>query len=168
MLGWRGAITNPSRRRLVDLDDKQRFDCAFIVWSREDPAKLNAINFLSFEQQVAQWRYLIDIEGRGYSGRLKMLLCAPRVVFVQQRLHEEFFFPMLKPWTHFVPVRSDLAALEDALARVRQEPGLEQHIIGQAQVFAQLYLRRDFAKFQIARRLADQADSLAGAAAVQG
>jgi hypothetical protein len=139
-LGWRGANTNPTRERLVRLDDKQRFDCEFIVWNRDDPAKLSATNFLSLEQQVANWRYLIDMEGRGYSGRLKLLLCAPRVVFVQHRVHEEFFFPWLRAWVHYVPLRNDLADLEDALARVQYEPELERSIIRNARGFSQLFL----------------------------
>jgi len=153
LLGWRGALTHPSRSALVALDDKTNFDCEFIVWDRSNPEKLVARNFLSFEQQVARWRYLIDVEGRGYSGRLKLLLCARRVVFIQERRHQEYFFQGLQPWVHYVPVRSDFSDLPANLARVKGDPALESAIIAQASAFAQMFLTRDFAKYRLANLL---------------
>jgi hypothetical protein len=75
----------------VQFDDKTDFDCELIDWDRSDPNNLKAKNFVSFHDQIARWRYLIDIEGTGYSGRFKLLLSAPRLVFLQERPHKEDF-----------------------------------------------------------------------------
>ena len=150
-LGWRGALTHPSRSILVGLDDKVNFDCELIRWDRSNPDQLTASNFLSFEQQVAQWRYLIDMRGVGYSGRLKLLLSSPRVVFLQERVYEEYFFPHLKAWVHYVPVKEDLSDLQPNLDLLRSRPGMEAEILKNAAEFSQLYLTRDYAIFKMAK-----------------
>lgn len=158
LLGWRGANTNKSREKLVSLDDKLNFDCEFISWDRSNPEKLTAVNFLSFQEQINKWRFLIDMEGVGYSGRLKLFLASPRVVFVQERIHEEFFFDKLIPWVHYVPVRNDLSDLTEKLEKLKIDIGLEQEIIENQQNFSQLYLTRDYAKFYLAQTLSALSD----------
>lgn len=152
-LGWRGALTHPSRKILVDLDDKIDFDCELIQWDRTDPNKLTASNFLSFEEQVKKWRYLIDMRGVGYSGRLKLLLSSHRVIFLQERIYEEYFFPYLKPWIHYIPVKEDLSDLNENLTFLKSKPELESQILRNAADFAQIYLTRDFAIYKMAQTL---------------
>ena len=142
MLGWRGAPTHPARATLVQFDDKTDFDCELIDWDRSDPNNLKAKNFVSFHDQIARWRYLIDIEGTGYSGRFKLLLSAPRLVFLQERPHKEDFFQYLVPWTHYVPVKRDLSDLRANLAAIKADPNLEKSIIGNTREFAGKYLTR--------------------------
>ena len=154
MLGWRGANTNSSRNQLIAFNDKVNFDCEFIVWDRTNPERLIAKNFLSFTEQVESWRYFIDMEGVGYSGRLKLLLASPRLVFIQERTHEEFFFPLLKPWIHYVPLNNDLSNLMENLSIIKNNSELEEEIIFNQRIFSQFYLTRDFAKFQIAKSFA--------------
>jgi len=141
-LGWRGALTHPVRQVLAGLDDKRDFDTELIVWDRSNPGRLTCSNFVSLADQVRRWRYLIDIEGTGYSGRLKLLFFSRRVVFLQQRPFEEWYFPDLKPWMHYVPVRRDLADLIEQLHRLKQQPDLEQMITDRALEFASLRLTR--------------------------
>lgn len=141
-LGWRGSLTHPSRYILVNLNSYPQFDCEMTSWNRANPERLSANNYLTFEEQVLKWRYLIDVEGYGYSGRLKLLLSSPRVTFIQNRVHEEFFFPYLIPWEHYVPVKSDLSDLLEKLALVRNNINMETHIIHKAQQFSERYLSR--------------------------
>lgn len=152
MLGWRGATTHPARANLVALDDKQAFDCEFIHWDRTNPNKLQASNFLSFEEQVARWRFLIDVEGNGYSARLKLLLRCPRVVFIQERRYKEDFFPHLVPWLHYVPVRNDFSDLKQNLLRLLSDPALERMILDAAREFSNAYLTREAAERRWAYR----------------
>ena len=117
--------------------------------------KLTAKNFLSFQEQVKKWRFLIDMEGIGYSGRLKLFLASPRAVFIQDRIHEEFFFSHLKPWIHYIPVRNDLLDIEEALEKIKSNPELERKIIVNQRRFSQLYLTRDYAKYYLAQILSN-------------
>ena len=144
-LGWRGADTHPSRQLFISRCVDGSFDCSFIEWDRTDPNKLTAKNFLSFEDQIRNWRFIIDIEGAGYSGRLKLLLSSPRVVLIQKRPFEEFFFPELTPWVHFVPVERDFSDLNHNLKILRENPSLEASIIQSARDFADRRLTRQAA-----------------------
>lgn len=153
LLGWRGADSHPGRKPLVDLDDKESFDVEFVIWDRSDPDRLTAANYLSFEEQVSRWRFLVDAEGNGYSGRLKLLLRCPRVVFVQDRPYKEDFFPHLVPWQHYVPVSRDFSDLRSNMQIVLGDPALERLIIESARDFAQTYLTRQAAEKRWAYRM---------------
>ena len=56
--------------------------------------------FRTMEDQVATYRYMIDVEGAGYSGRFKMLLHTKRVVLLQDRPWREWFFDDIEPFRH--------------------------------------------------------------------
>lgn len=153
LLGWRGANIHPGRQPLVDLDDKTSIDAEFVVWDRSNPDRLTAVNFMSLEEQVSRWRFLVDAEGNGYSGRLKLLLQCPRVVFIQDRPYKEDFFPHLVPWQHYVPVSRDFSDLHRHMEIVLSDPSLERLIVESARDFAQTYLTREAAEKRWAYRL---------------
>jgi Glycosyl transferase family 90 len=153
MLGWRGAETHENRKKLVSLDDKVKFDCEFINWNRSNPEKLTAKNFLTFQEQVEKWRFLIDIEGNGYSGRLKLLLHCPRVIFIQERKYKEDFFESLIPWRHYVPVKNDFSDLKDNIEIILKSKYLENTIIAEANLFASNFLTRNAARMRWAHVL---------------
>lgn len=145
-MGWRGAETHSARRNFIDLFDQlPDFDIEMITWDRSNPNQLNANNFMSLQDQQASWRFMIDVEGRGYSARLKLLLASGRVVFIQDRVHHEFFFKDLIPWVHYVPVKSDFSDLLTHLDRLLSNPELEKKIIDAALIFAMKNLTRDAA-----------------------
>ena len=152
MIGWRGA-SNMWRQPLIDLDDKINFDCEEIKWNHSNPKKLTATNYLSFLELATKYRFLIDVRGRGWSGRLKLLLCAPRVTFIVQREFEEFFFPYLEPWQHYVPVKQDFSDLSSNLARVRSDQSLENYIIDNVKMFASEHLTRQHALDVVGQKL---------------
>ncbi len=143
MLGWRGANTHHNRNFLVRYDDKKDFDVEFIVWDRSNPERLTCTNYVSMEDHVRKWRYLIDIEGHGWSARLKFFFFSKRLLFIQDRPHKEWFFPKLIPWKHYVPVKRDLSDLLENLQKIKQNEELEKEIITNAFNFAQENLTRE-------------------------
>jgi hypothetical protein len=150
MLGWRGAETHPIRTTLTKYDDKVNYDIELIRWDRSTPERLIAKNFISLLDQVAKWRFLIDVQGAGYSGRLKLLLASGRPVFIQERSHHEFFYKDLVPWRHYVPIRSDLSDLRDKFELLSGDMTLERSIIQEARDFSAKYLTLDYAEFYAA------------------
>ena len=60
---------------------------------------------------VKKYAFLIDIEGIGYSGRLKFLLWSQRPVLLVERPYKEYFFKDLIAWTHYIPVKRNLSDL---------------------------------------------------------
>ncbi len=67
--------------------------------------------YISVPQLCQKYKVLIDVEGGGYSGRLKLLLHAGRPLLLVDRPHKEFFFKSLEPYKHYVPVKRDLSDL---------------------------------------------------------
>ena len=53
-------------------------------------------------EQVGRWGLLLDVEGNGWSARLKVLLHSGRPVLVADRPWREFWFPEFVAWEHYV------------------------------------------------------------------
>jgi hypothetical protein len=66
------------------------------------------------------YRAILDVDGMSWSGRFGSLLCMSSVVLKVEPAHVDYFYPELRPWVHYIPVRSDLSDLvakaEHALA----------------------------------------------------
>jgi hypothetical protein len=164
-LGWIGNCdTNPVRWQLHALGavNPELLEITDITWVPEpEHARLStaAGNYLTIEQQITRWALLLDIEGRGYSARLKLLLHSGRPLLVQDRPWQEFFWPALEPWAHFIPVRRDLGDLLERVAWAREHPD-EAAAIGRAgQLFARAHLSRGAAVAEWATRLAMLAEA---------
>lgn len=142
LLGWRGAMTHPNRRNLLKFIDKSKYDIEEISWDRTNPDKLVCHNFVSMIDAPKKWRYLIDVEGNGWSARVKVFLFSKRVLFLQDRPYKEWWYRDLKPWVHYVPVNSDLSDLDQGLDFIKKDPALEDEIRFNAFEFANKNLRR--------------------------
>lgn len=68
-------------------------------------------NHKTMSDQVRDYRFLIDVGGHGYSGRLKYLLFSRRPLLLVDRFHVEYFHLELKPFIHYIPVKNDLSDL---------------------------------------------------------
>lgn len=62
-----------------------------------------------------KYRYLIDLEGIGYSARIKFLMNTRRPLFIQKRRFNEYWFYLLKEYKHYIPVANDLSDLDKQL-----------------------------------------------------
>ncbi|KAF9254529.1 hypothetical protein L218DRAFT_886076 [Marasmius fiardii PR-910] len=51
------------------------------------------------------YRYLLDVDGMGYSGRFMAFLASDSVP-VKNTVYEEFFSEWIEPWLHFIPLSS--------------------------------------------------------------
>lgn len=99
------------------------------------------------------YRYLIDVEGRGYSGRLKVLLFSNRPVFLQERPWGEYFFSELKPFYHYIPIASSLDNLEEMISWARCHERECEEIAANALAFAKANLTREAAINTLRRTL---------------
>ena len=106
-VGWIGnPDTNPYRYRMLEIGEgnKDIFDFFVMNWNKPS-------NYISTPDLVKKYSMLIDIEGNGYSGRLKHLLHSHRPLLLVDRPHKEYFFEYLKEWEHYIPVKRDLSDL---------------------------------------------------------
>ncbi|KAK7233810.1 glucosyltransferase [Aureococcus anophagefferens] len=122
--GWIGALSHGSRKTLHDLRDPALLDVTLMEWRPAAPGatRLPASAFVSLPDLAAKYAYLVDVEGSGYSGRLKYLLHSGRPVLLADRPHLEFFYEHLRAWDHYVPVRRDLGDLHEKIRWLQAHP----------------------------------------------
>jgi hypothetical protein len=118
-IGWYGNIYSPlpdvieykTRPLLKEISNQypKLFDIINIMpnnWSINNSIP----NYLSLPDLI-NYKYLIDIGGNGYSGRLKFLLFSKRPLLIVDRKYIEYFQNDLIPYIHYIPVKMDLSDL---------------------------------------------------------
>jgi hypothetical protein len=116
-VGWFGNIYSPNhnvvehktRPLLKKIGDKnpELFDIVHVngnMLNNDNP------NYLSLPGLI-KYKYLIDIGGNGWSGRLKYLLFSKRPLLLVDRNYIEYFYHDLIPYKHYIPVKMDLSDL---------------------------------------------------------
>ena len=139
LLGWRGAMSHPNRRNLLNFTDKSKYDIEEVRWVQNGPDKpSHCDNFVSLMDAARKWRFIIDVEGQGLSGRVKLHLFGKRVLFMQDRPYKEWWHrdDIFWPMEHYVPIAADLSDLEEKLDLIKSSPILEKRIQENAYRFA--------------------------------
>src|SRR5690606_31933673 len=99
-------------------------------------------SFMTMEDQVAKYRYMIDVEGLGYSGRLKLFLHAHRALLMLDRPYKEYFYDEMEAFRHYIPVGRYGSDVLERIDWLRSNPRREAEIINEAQEFARRRLTR--------------------------
>ena len=146
-VGWIGNLNTNYKRKIVYNIGLQNTDCMDIFsmsWSKSgDNIKLNSTKYISTPDLVKKYAILIDIEGRGYSGRVKHLLWSHRPLIIVNRSHKEYFYKYLEPWKHFIPVKNDLSDLVTNIKWCLQNKNKAIEIAENAYDFSKKYLTRE-------------------------
>ena len=145
-VGWIGnKNTNIMRNKLVEIGDnnKDLFDIFDMNWIKSGNTLLNSTKYISTPELVQKYSVLIDIEGHGYSGRLKYLLWSHRPLLLVDRPHKEFFFEFLKEWEHYIPVKRDLSDLVEKTKWCLNNYDNALQIAENAYNFSKLHLTRE-------------------------
>jgi len=112
-LFWAGNLSTHFTRQLfynAFKDDTSRFEIHVVDTSKKD----YMLNIVPMYEQL-DYKYLIDLQGNGYSGRLKYLLHSGRLLFIQERKWKSYYHFKLKPFVHYIPVKEDFSDLYDQL-----------------------------------------------------
>nr|XP_031859158.1 uncharacterized protein CI109_005353 [Kwoniella shandongensis]KAA5526230.1 hypothetical protein CI109_005353 [Kwoniella shandongensis] len=70
--------------------------------------------------QGNQYKYLLDIDGNGWSARFKRLMSTNSVV-LKSTIFPEWYTDRIQPWVHYIPIKADLTDLYDVLSFFRGE-----------------------------------------------
>ena len=143
-IGWIGNPMSTPRQLFHKHFSNTYFTESIInEWNINDPNKIyiNTKTYLNFQQQINRWKYLIDFEGAGYSGRTKILLNSPRIVFIVDRPYKEFWYEKLIPWQHFIPIKRDLSDLEENYNKIESDIELQRYIRQEQKQFSKNYLQ---------------------------
>ena len=119
-VGWVGNLHSPlsdvieyrTRPLLREIYEKNTESLEVIHVAPVDTIISNKIqDYISIPDLVEKYKYLIDIGGNGYSGRLKYLLFSRRPLLIVDRQYIEYFHQYLEPYIHYIPVKNDLSDL---------------------------------------------------------
>jgi hypothetical protein len=146
-VGWIGTLSHEVRKNFIEIanNNSNLFDCISMKWfdDKIEDGHIAATKYISLDELVKTYSILIDIEGNGYSGRLKYLLWSHRPVLLVDRPHKEFFFEYLKEWEHYIPVKRDLSDLIEKTIWCMTNPDEANKIAENAYKFSQTFLTRE-------------------------
>ncbi len=145
-VGWYGNIQSPlsdtiefrTRPLLYMLGQKypELLDIINVYVSPMDSIINEKIkNYLPLEE-LTKYKYLIDIGGNGWSGRLKWLLYTKRPLLLVDRIYIEYFYNDLIPYFHYIPVNMDLSNLMEQVKWIIDNPEKANNIALNAFKFA--------------------------------
>ncbi|KAG2343415.1 hypothetical protein BDR05DRAFT_884254 [Suillus weaverae] len=72
-------------------------------------------------KEAGRYKYVLDVDGNGWSSRFKRLMTSNSVVF-KSTIYPEWFTHRLAPWVHYIPIQIDYSDLYDALLFFRGDP----------------------------------------------
>ncbi|KAF5354282.1 hypothetical protein D9756_007151 [Leucocoprinus leucothites] len=70
------------------------------------------------QAQAGEYRYVLDVDGNGWSGRFKRLITSNSLIF-KSTIYPEWYTDRVQPWVHYIPVQVDLSDLHDSLVFFR-------------------------------------------------
>lgn len=151
-VGWYGNIYSPlpdvqeAHTRPLLYEIGQRIPAFFdIVHILHNQGVIDARikEYISLPELVKRYKYVIDIGGNGFSGRLKYLLYSRRPILLVDRNYVDFFYEDLIPYTHFVPVKEDLSDIMKQTMWMRSNPEKCQEIAENAYQYAKENFTQD-------------------------
>ncbi|XP_067439293.1 protein O-glucosyltransferase 1 [Thunnus thynnus] len=137
---FRGSRTSPERDPLILLsrETPELVDAEYTknqAWKSEKdtlgrpPAKEIPL------VDHCKYKYLFNFRGVAASFRFKHLFLCGSLVFHVGDEWQEFFYPQLKPWVHYIPVKQDLSDLRELLQFVKENDAIAQEIARRGQEF---------------------------------
>ncbi|CAD7681036.1 unnamed protein product [Nyctereutes procyonoides] len=144
---WRGRDSRKERLELVKLSRKhpELIDAAFtnFFFFKHDESLygpiVKHISFFDFFKH----KYQINIDGTVAAYRLPYLLVGDSVVLKQDSIYYEHFYNELQPWTHYIPVKSNLSDLLEKLKWAKDHDKEAKKIAKAGQEFARNNLMGD-------------------------
>ncbi|KAM9334410.1 protein O-glucosyltransferase 1 [Symphorus nematophorus] len=88
-----------------------------------------------------KYKYLFNFRGVAASFRFKHLFLCGSLVFHVGDEWQEFFYPQLKPWVHYIPVKQDLSDVRELLQFVKDNDAIAQEIATRGKEFILDHLR---------------------------
>ncbi|GAA94281.1 glycosyltransferase family 90 protein [Mixia osmundae IAM 14324] len=100
------------------------------------------VNFAPFVPLTTslKHRYIIDIDGNGWSGRFYRLMSSNSVV-LKATIFREWYTERIMPWLHYVPLNPDFSDLYDIMAFLQLNPDLSAELARDGKQWAQDHWR---------------------------
>ncbi|XP_012874789.1 PREDICTED: protein O-glucosyltransferase 1 [Dipodomys ordii] len=145
---FRGSRTSPERDPLILLSRKnpKLVDAEYTknqAWkSMKDTLGKPAAKDVHLVDHC-KYKYLFNFRGVAASFRFKHLFLCGSLVFHVGDQWLEFFYPQLKPWVHYIPVKTDLSNVQELLQFVKANDDIAQEIAERGSQFIMNHLQMD-------------------------
>lgn len=103
----------------------------------------------------SEFKYLINVDGHVSAFRLSRELNMGSVLFIADSPYKMWFHSLLVPYTHYIPVKSDLSDLIDRIRWAKANDAQCKIITENARLFYQTYLKKDGALNYMQKLLVD-------------
>ena len=147
-LFWIGnTATHSTRKFFVEASQKSFFNEKIVAidcgnWSGNTGLKKTPEKKYVSMADHCDYKYLIDLQGNGYSARTKLLFHSGRPVFYQARSWNEYWFFDMKPFVHYVPLNEDLSDFTEKFRWAESNPQECQNIANNALEYCRNNLTR--------------------------
>ncbi|CAE8592386.1 unnamed protein product [Polarella glacialis] len=102
------------------------------------------------DSETAEYQYIVHVGNNGYADRLWRMFALGSVVLLVDTGWEEFYYSLLQPHRHYVPVRQDSSNLCGQLEWVRSHSAEAELIASRGREFIQKCLSIDFVNLYVA------------------
>jgi len=143
---FRGSRTSPERDPLVLLSRKEPnlIDASYTKnqgWKSDaDTLGAKPATEISLEDHC-EYKYLFNFRGVAASFRFKHLFLCNSLVFHVDDKWLEFFYPALKPWVHYIPVRQDLKDARELIQFAIENDNIAKSIAARGRNFVKEHLK---------------------------
>lgn len=155
---WRGSLSGPTYVTLENVETFPRFK--LLELSRAFPHIVDARLTKSYddalgrfllerfgssapslpEPGLAAYKYLVSIDGAAAAWRRVPIILSLGSVLLLQHEWNQFFYPGLMPWIHYVPLRKDLDDLVEKYGWLESHPAEAEAIASSGRAFALRFL----------------------------
>lgn len=158
-LFWIGTLeTQNLRYKLHDLGElyNDRLEIISMEWIKKHSKghMHKHTQYVSLPDHT-KYKYLIDCGAGGWSARMKFLLFTNRPLFLVERNKDkqDFFYDLLIPYKHYIPVWGDLSNLISQVEWAENNYNEARTIAKNAQEFALKYLSKEAAIMYLANQM---------------
>lgn len=92
---------------------------------------------------ISNYKYILSIEGNVAQFRLSLELSYNSVILLVKSDYYIWYQPLLKPWTHYVPIKSDLSDLMDKIHWCKTHDSKCKEIAKNARAFYNKYINAE-------------------------
>lgn len=127
-VGWRGSINCHQRYLLIKLAEQHPDLIDAKQWVKHQPRnpdispEFTYDEYITFEDQVKEFDYLIEVGAGGFSGRVPHLIQSNRIIFSTDHPVWSYAEHQLTPNKHYIRIKKNLSDLPDKINDVKQNP----------------------------------------------
>ena len=87
-----------------------------------------------------KFKHILHVDGNVASSRLASEMHVGSTIFKQDSFSSEYFYPLLRPYVHYVPVATNLADVPEKLRWAKEHPRRAEAIAAEGRRFAREHL----------------------------